>query len=158
MSMTVFSSESGKLFATSPPNTRLHLTLLRVRLNPTVRRLIHHTCAKTIAVCSCAIRQDMTDRLYSTAILGYNLRISLEEAMTTKSVEIYEAQQHLAELVAQVATGTEIILLDGQTPRARLVPITSQAGQRVPGLHAGSMSMHPDFDQPLPDEFWVGTP
>ena len=78
--------------------------------------------------------------------------------MTTKSVEIHEAQQHLAELVAQVATGTEIILLDGQTPRARLVPITARAVQRVPGLHAGSMIMHPDFDQPLPDDFWIGTP
>jgi prevent-host-death family protein len=78
--------------------------------------------------------------------------------MTTKSVEIHEAQQHLAELVAQVATGTEIIILEGQTPRARLVPMASQPIQRVPGLHAGSMTMHPDFDQPLPDDFWIGTP
>jgi antitoxin (DNA-binding transcriptional repressor) of toxin-antitoxin stability system len=78
--------------------------------------------------------------------------------MTTKSVEIHEAQQHLAELVAQVATGTEIILLEGQTPRARLVPMTSLAVQRIPGLHAGSMTMHSDFDQPLPDEFWLGAP
>jgi antitoxin (DNA-binding transcriptional repressor) of toxin-antitoxin stability system len=78
--------------------------------------------------------------------------------MTTKSVEIHEAQQHLAELVAQVATGTEIILLEGQTPRARLVPLISQTVQRVPGLHAGSVTMHADFDQPLPDDFWLGTP
>lgn len=74
-----------------------------------------------------------------------------------KSVEIHEAQQHLAELVAQVATGEEIILLDGQTPRARLVPITAHPARRVPGLHAGSMTMSPDFDQLLPDEFWTGT-
>lgn len=78
--------------------------------------------------------------------------------MTTKTVEIHEAQQHLAELVAQAATGTEIILLDGQTPRARLVPLRSQVGARVPGLHAGSMTMHPDFDQPLADDFWIGAP
>lgn len=78
--------------------------------------------------------------------------------MTTKSVEIHEAQQHLAELVAQVAAGIEILILDGQTPRARLVPITVPAVQRIPGLHAGSMSMHPDFDQPLPDDFWLGMP
>ena len=77
--------------------------------------------------------------------------------MTTKSIEIHEAQQHLAELVAQVASGTEIILLDGQTPRARLVPITPHAAQRVPGLHTGSITMSPDFDQPLPDDFWTGT-
>jgi antitoxin (DNA-binding transcriptional repressor) of toxin-antitoxin stability system len=100
----------------------------------------------------------MTNQLYSTTILGYNLPISQEAAMTTKSIEIHEAQQQLAELVAQAATGTEIILLDGQTPRARLVPITPQAVQRIPGLHAGSITMAPDFDQPLPDDFWIGTP
>jgi len=77
--------------------------------------------------------------------------------MTTKSVEIHEAQQHLAELIAQVATGTEIILLEGQTPRARLVPLASHPVKRVPGLHAGSMTIHADFDQPLPDDFWFGT-
>jgi antitoxin (DNA-binding transcriptional repressor) of toxin-antitoxin stability system len=78
--------------------------------------------------------------------------------MTTKLVEIHEAQYHLAELVAQAATGTDIILLEGQTPRARLVPITPPAMQRVAGLHAGSITISPDFDQPLPDEFWMGTP
>jgi len=123
-----------------------------------VGRHIHHTRTRASACYSCAVRQySPTSQLYSTAILGYNLRISREDAMTTKSVEIHEAQQHLAELVAQVATGTEIILLDGQTPRARLVPITPHAARRVPGLHAGSMTMSPDFDQPLPDEFWTGT-
>ncbi|RRR71284.1 MAG: type II toxin-antitoxin system Phd/YefM family antitoxin [Candidatus Viridilinea halotolerans] len=76
--------------------------------------------------------------------------------MTTKSVAIHEAQQHLAELIAQVAAGVEIILLDGQVPCARLVPITPHAVQRVPGLHAGSITMSPDFDQSLPDEFWIG--
>ena len=78
--------------------------------------------------------------------------------MTTKSVEISEAQYHLAELIAQAATGTDIILLDGQTPRARLVPITPPVVQRIPGLHAGSVTTSPDFDQPLPDDFWIGTP
>lgn len=76
----------------------------------------------------------------------------------TKSVEIHEAQQDLAALVAQVATGTEIILLDGTTPRARLVPIAPPIVRRVPGLHADSITMSPDFDQPLPEEFWAGMP
>jgi antitoxin (DNA-binding transcriptional repressor) of toxin-antitoxin stability system len=71
-----------------------------------------------------------------------------------KFVEIHDAQQQLAELVAQAATGTDIILLDGQTPRARLVPIPAPVGQRVPGLHAGSITISPDFDQPLPDDLW----
>lgn len=74
--------------------------------------------------------------------------------MTTKSIGIHEAQQQLVNLVAQVATGTEIILLDGQTPRARIVPMTPYTARRVPGLHAGSITTSPDFDQPLPDDFW----
>ncbi len=78
--------------------------------------------------------------------------------MTTKLVEIHEAQHHLAELVAQAATGTDIILLDGQTPRARLVPIIAPVVHRIPGLHAGSITISPDFDQPLPDDFWIGVP
>jgi len=43
--------------------------------------------------------------------------------MPTKTTDIHAAQQHLAELVAYVAAGTEIIILEGQTPRARLLPM-----------------------------------
>ena len=77
--------------------------------------------------------------------------------MTTKTIELQEAQQHLLELVAQVAAGTEIILTDGQTPRARLVPFANTPKRRVAGLHVGSISVSPDFDTPLSDEFWTGT-
>jgi antitoxin (DNA-binding transcriptional repressor) of toxin-antitoxin stability system len=28
--------------------------------------------------------------------------------------------------------------------------------ERVLGLHAGKMWISPDFDDPLPDEFWLG--
>ncbi|MSP14804.1 MAG: type II toxin-antitoxin system prevent-host-death family antitoxin [Chloroflexi bacterium] len=76
--------------------------------------------------------------------------------MTTKTVEVEEARQHLAELVAQVAGGAEIILTEGHTPRARLVPIAPQLPSRVPGLHIGMMTVSSDFDTPLPDDFWTG--
>lgn len=75
--------------------------------------------------------------------------------MVTKTVEIHVAQKHLAELVAQVVAGVEIILVDGQTPRARLVPIDVPA-TRMPGLHVGSIITSEDFDQPLPESFWTG--
>ena len=29
-------------------------------------------------------------------------------------------------------------------------------GERVAGLHPGAIVMSPDFDDPLPDEFWLG--
>lgn len=73
--------------------------------------------------------------------------------MATKTVELSEAQDRLADLVAQAATGTEIVLTEGNTPRARLVAL---AARRVPGLHLGSMETSADFDTPLPDELWLG--
>jgi len=76
--------------------------------------------------------------------------------MTTKMVELQEAQHHLLELIAQVVAGTEIILTDGQTPRARLIPLASGTTRRVAGLHVGSMTSSVDFDAPLPDAFWAG--
>jgi prevent-host-death family protein len=75
--------------------------------------------------------------------------------METKTVELAEAQGQLAELVAQAAAGTEIVLTEGNTPRARLIAVRN--ARRVPGLHPGSMAVSDDFDEPLPDELWTGT-
>lgn len=77
--------------------------------------------------------------------------------MTTKTGDVQDAQHQLADLLAQVAAGDEIILTEDHQPRARLVAITPSSIRRVPGLHAGSMTTSPDFDAPLPDEFWAGT-
>lgn len=77
--------------------------------------------------------------------------------METKTVELSEAQGQLAELVAQAAAGTEIVLTEGNTPRARLVSVATRSPRRVAGLHPGSMATSDDFDAPLPDELWTGT-
>lgn len=77
--------------------------------------------------------------------------------MGTKTVEISEAQGQLAELVEQAAAGTEVVLTEGDTPRARLVAVAAGSARRVPGLHPGSMEVSDDFDAPLPDEFWART-
>lgn len=77
--------------------------------------------------------------------------------MPTKSMSITEAQHHLADLVAQAATGTEIILLDGQIPRARLVALPPRPPRRIAGLHRGAITLTDDFDAPLADAFWLGT-
>lgn len=34
---------------------------------------------------------------------------------------------------------------------------STQPFRRIPGLHTGSIEIAPDFDAPLPDEFWLGT-
>lgn len=101
--------------------------------------------------------------------------------MILKTIDITEAQISLKDLLSLIEEGTEIVLTEGETQRARLVPIaatTTTQQPRTPGLHRGVFTMsddfaaslqprtpdlHPgaftmsdDFDDPLPDEFWEG--
>ncbi len=76
--------------------------------------------------------------------------------MSTKLVDVQEAQHQLAELVSLAQQGNEVIIADGNTPLARLVPVVPPRKPRVAGLHQGAMRMHDDFNEPLPDEFWMG--
>lgn len=78
--------------------------------------------------------------------------------MPTKTVEVGEAETRLKELVSWVATGTEVILTDGDMCVARLLPIEVSANPRLPGLHAGAIWTSDDFDGPLPDDFWASEP
>jgi antitoxin (DNA-binding transcriptional repressor) of toxin-antitoxin stability system len=78
--------------------------------------------------------------------------------MQKKTVDIHEAQAHLAELLSVVTAGTEIILTEGRTPLARIVPMEGAPTPRVAGLHLGAIWTSEDFDEPLPEEFWTSTP
>jgi antitoxin (DNA-binding transcriptional repressor) of toxin-antitoxin stability system len=73
--------------------------------------------------------------------------------MLIKTVDINEAQW--SKLLSMVKTGTEIILMEGNTFIARLVPVSSSTSSRLPNLHSGAIWTSDDFDQPLPDEFWM---
>ena len=77
--------------------------------------------------------------------------------MATVTIELSEAQGQLVELVAQAAAGTDVVLTEGNAPRARLVAIMGSVARRVPGLHPASMEASADFDAPLSDELWAGT-
>ena len=48
-------------------------------------------------------------------------------------------------------------ILDRVIPRA-VARVVAVGPPRVPGLHAGAISTTPDFDEPLSEEFWAGTP
>lgn len=76
--------------------------------------------------------------------------------MLTKSIDLHEAQERFMELVAQLTAGTEIILTQGNIAIARLVPIASASQPRLAGLHPGAIWASDDFDEPLPETFWVG--
>jgi antitoxin (DNA-binding transcriptional repressor) of toxin-antitoxin stability system len=77
--------------------------------------------------------------------------------MLTKTVDVRETQTNLQELLSLVREGTEVILTEGTTPLARLVPIALSTTPRVAGLHAGAIWTSEDFDEPLPEEFWTET-
>lgn len=71
------------------------------------------------------------------------------------AIDIRELSARLDEALALTAAGTEVILFDGSTPRARLMPLTSSA-PRTAGLHPGALVPAANFDAPLPDDFWAG--
>jgi len=76
--------------------------------------------------------------------------------MPVKTVEVQQ-DQTLKELLALVGKGTEIILTQEDVPIARLIPIAASSDvPRIPGLHPGAIWVSDDFDEPLPDEFWLG--
>lgn len=91
----------------------------------------------------------------ATDIRLYNHASPEMPIVSTTTVEVREAQARLPELVSLAAAGTEVILIEEGTPRVRLVAINGTAS-RIPGLHPNSVTTSDDFDDPLPDEFWIG--
>lgn len=37
-----------------------------------------------------------------------------------------------------------------------MIPMTAATQARIPELHAGAIQTSDDFDEPLPEEFWIG--
>jgi len=75
----------------------------------------------------------------------------------TTAIDIRDLPARLEEAIAVTIAGGEVVLFDGSTPRARLVPVQQEAA-RVAGLHPGALQPAADFDAPLPDDFWTGQP
>jgi antitoxin (DNA-binding transcriptional repressor) of toxin-antitoxin stability system len=73
--------------------------------------------------------------------------------MLAKKVDVEKTS--LKELLALVREGSEVLLTEGDTPLATIVPVEKKPGKRIPDLHPGTW-ISDDFDAPLPDEFWLG--
>lgn len=62
----------------------------------------------------------------------------------------------MPELLGLTLAGVEVIIVAGDKPLAKFLPLNGTAGRRVAGLDEGAAWISDDFDDPLPDEFWTG--
>lgn len=76
--------------------------------------------------------------------------------MKLKTIDILEAKTQISRLVEEAAAGGEIVITIDGRPRARLVAYADASKQRRPGALKGRLSVHADFDAPLPPD--IGRP
>jgi antitoxin (DNA-binding transcriptional repressor) of toxin-antitoxin stability system len=82
--------------------------------------------------------------------------------MSTLTINIQEAQNQLHHLLSLALGGAEVIFTKDDKPVVRLMPVVQEEAaqispkKRVFGLHRGQIWVSDDFDDPLPDEFWLG--
>jgi len=65
-------------------------------------------------------------------------------------LNVHEAKTHLSRLLDRAAAGEEIVLAKAGKPVARLVPLATRGGRRVPGSAKGIIVVRENFDAPLP--------
>jgi antitoxin (DNA-binding transcriptional repressor) of toxin-antitoxin stability system len=64
----------------------------------------------------------------------------------------------IKELISLLHENPEIVLTDGGITIARLLSFAHHSSNtpRIPDLHSNAIIISDDFDEPLPDEFWLG--
>ena len=67
------------------------------------------------------------------------------------TVELKEAEGRLAELIAEVASGEEVIIMREDGAAFKIVPVTPLALHPTFGSAKGLVKMAEDFDEPLED-------
>jgi antitoxin (DNA-binding transcriptional repressor) of toxin-antitoxin stability system len=81
------------------------------------------------------------------------------EIMAPTIVTVEEAGARLRELIGLAEQGEEVVIACEDEPKVKLVPLRSVPHKRVFGQHRGKIWLRPDFDDPLPESFWLsGTP
>ena len=74
----------------------------------------------------------------------------------TTTLDINQAQ--ISQLLELAQNGQEIILAQNDKPLLRVMAVEDAPAPkpRIGGLHRGMIQMSEDFDEPLPDAFWLG--
>ncbi len=75
--------------------------------------------------------------------------------MSSKIVTVAEAEARLLELIGLAEQGEDIVIAHEDQLRVKLVPIGQVTPKRIFGQNRGKIRMNADFDDPLPDDFWL---
>ncbi len=68
-------------------------------------------------------------------------------------VKMHEAKTNLSRLAARAAAGEEVIIMRGDVPVARIVPLApEEKPRRQPGRLKGLVNFDDRFFEPLPDD------
>ena len=77
--------------------------------------------------------------------------------MSATTVDVHDAQAQLLQLLALALKGNDVVISQDNVPLVRLVRVEPQPAKgRSAGLHKGAIRMSADFNEPLPDKFWLG--
>lgn len=75
----------------------------------------------------------------------------------TKLINLTEARNHLDELISSVSQGDEVIITTDTYPVVRMESFMGMKRERIADLGKDNIIwISDDFDDPLPDEFWLG--
>jgi antitoxin (DNA-binding transcriptional repressor) of toxin-antitoxin stability system len=79
--------------------------------------------------------------------------------MSTKQIDLNKTTITLDELLNQLTPDTEILIVRGNAPVARLAPASPPPVpvSRKLGLHQGAGHISDDFTDELTDDFWLGS-
>ena len=75
--------------------------------------------------------------------------------MVMKKIHLHDIPDELKALLSELNEDTQIVLMDGDQPIARLLSPDTKSSKRIFGLTKGAFVMSDDFDEDLPESFWL---
>ncbi len=73
-----------------------------------------------------------------------------------KTIELIDAS-NVQDLLELAKKESGIVVTKSGQPIAQVIPMAEKPKQRIAPLHPGAWEVSEDFDEPLPDEFWLGS-
>ena len=73
-----------------------------------------------------------------------------------KTIEVMAENTSLGDLVELAQREAGVMLTKSGQPVAQVIPMSTTSKPRIAPLHPGAWDVSADFDDPLPEEFWLG--